>query len=111
MTGPAPARRYKGFTPKAGVYRVTHRPSGRSLLGVSPHAEGMLNRIRFQLDLGAHPLAALQRDWTADGAAVFTFELLDVLTPDAAGEVPQADLDELLALWQGQLALTPEQRY
>lgn len=111
MTDAASPRRYKGFTPKAGVYRVTHLPSGRTLLGSSPHAVGMLNRIRFTLGTNGHPVKALQRDWNADGESAFRFEILDELAPDEAGDVSAADLAELLDLWQVKLALPPEARY
>lgn len=111
MTDAAPARRYKGFTPKAGVYRVTHLPSGRTLLGSSPHLDGMLNRTRFSLGLNGHPVKALQRDWNADGEGAFRFEILDELAPDETGDVSSADLAELLDLWRAKLALPPEARY
>ncbi|PYE49392.1 GIY-YIG nuclease family protein [Deinococcus yavapaiensis] len=111
MTDFAPARRYKGFTPKAGVYRVTHLPSGRTLLGSSPHLDGMLNRIRFTLGMNGHRNSALQRDWNTDGEGAFRFEILDELTPDESGEVSPVDLAELLTLWEEKLSLPHDARY
>lgn len=112
-------RRSRAFTPSAGVYRVTHLPSGRTLLGASPHARGLLNRLRWQLVtrlpsphlVNGHDLEDVQRDWNADGEAAFVFEVLDELAPDASGRVDPDDLAELLALWRERLALPPEQRY
>ncbi|ADV67993.1 GIY-YIG nuclease family protein [Deinococcus maricopensis] len=106
-------RAYKGFTPVMGIYAVRHAPSGRTLLGCSPHVQGMLNRTRFQLQLGAHPNAALQRDWNAC-ADDLQFEVLDELTPDPARPAEYDytdDLRELLALWHDRLNLAPHQRY
>ncbi|GGO39464.1 GIY-YIG nuclease family protein [Deinococcus humi] len=108
MTAP---RQYKDFTPRMGVYRVTHTPSGCTLLGHSLHLEGMLNRIRFQLQNGLHPQKSMQADWRADGADAFTFEVLDEITPKNPGDEPVDDLKELLALWQEKLNLLPAQRY
>ena len=113
------SRRSIEFTPTAGVYRVTHLPSGRSLLGTSRHAQGILNRIRWQLEtrvpstlpVNGHALRAVQRDWNADGAAAFRFEVLDELAPDSSGELNRADLEELLALWRERLALSDNQSY
>lgn len=113
------SRRSKVFAPTAGVYRVTHLPSGRSLLGASGHAQGILNRIRWQLEtrvssifpVNGHALKAVQRDWNADGAAAFRFEVLDELAPDSSGETNRADLEELLALWRERLALSDDQSY
>lgn len=111
---PAAPRRYKGFTPRMGVYIIRHLPSGRTLLDASPHLDGILNRHRFQLKLGNHANKRLQADWNADGEAAFAFEVLDELPPDP--QQPDeaqslADLAELAALWREKLALTAEQSY
>ena len=113
-SGPNPPRPYKGFCVRMGVFAVRHVPSGRTLLGCSPHLAGALNRHRFQLDLGAHPVAALQSDWRRDGAQAFRFEVLDELEPDPA--LPAAhdygeDLAGLEALWRERLGLTPQTSY
>ncbi len=68
-------QRSKKLTSTAGVYRVTHLPSGRSLLGASLHAQALLNRICWQFKTRApsshtvngHALTIVQRDWNADG--------------------------------------------
>jgi len=111
MTDLPTSRGYKGFTPDAGVYRVTHLPSGRSLLGSSPHLKAALNRTRMELEWKRHRNLALQHDWNRDGEASFRFEVLDLLQPGPNGEVAADDLKELLALWTASLARTPEQRY
>ncbi|MBB6018095.1 GIY-YIG nuclease family protein [Deinococcus radiopugnans] len=108
MTAP---RQYKDFTPRMGIYRVSHLPSGRTLLGHSLHLEGMLNRIRFQLQNGLHPDKAMQADWKADGPDAFSFEVLDEITPKNPGDEPVDDLKELLTLWQEKLNLPPAQLY
>lgn len=112
-------QRFKAFTPTAGIYRVTHLPSGRSLLGASSHAQGILNRVRWQLETGTastfpvngHALQAVQRDWNADGESAFRFEVLDELAPAGSGEVDRADLEELLGLWRERLARSDGQTY
>jgi len=106
-------RKYKGFTPRMGVYAVRHLPSGRVLLGSSPHLEGILNRHRFQLSTGVHPIRALQADWHRDGAGAFSFEILDELpqSDDAAPRDPRGDLAALEELWRERLALDPAHSY
>ncbi|THF85934.1 GIY-YIG nuclease family protein [Deinococcus sp. KSM4-11] len=98
-------------TPRPGIYRILHVPSGRSLLGSSVNVDALLNRTRFELQTGTHRHPALQRDWTADGSEGFTFEVLDVLTMDLPGDPSLTplndDLKELLRLWQEKLDLPP----
>lgn len=110
MTAPLP-RPYKGFTPRMGVYRVTHLPSGRTLLGYSLHLEGMLNRIRFQLENGMHPNKIMQADWKMDGPGGVVFGVLDEIGPKTPGDEPVDDLRELLTLWQEKLSLPPDLCY
>ncbi|WP_221089545.1 GIY-YIG nuclease family protein [Deinococcus aquaedulcis] len=104
-------RAARTFTPRMGIYRITHLPSGRTLLGSSSHVEGQLNRIRFELQLRGHRHAQMQRDWATDGPESFRFEVLDDLPPQRPGEDPQDDLKELLALWQEKLNIPAHQRY
>ena len=107
-------RPYKGFRVRMGVYAVRHVPSGRTLLGCSPHLVGALNRQRFQLELGAHPVAALQADWRRDGAGAFQFDIVDELEPDPALSAThdyRDDLAGLEALWRERLGLTPQTSY
>ena len=93
-------RRYRETPRPAGVYRVVHRPTGRTLLGASVDAPAMLNRIRAQLSMHGHPSRTLQAAWDADGEAGFDFEVLDLLPPgdDRARNVSD-DLETLLELW------------
>lgn len=105
-------RQYKETPRPAGVYRVRHVPSGRTLLGTSPDAPAMLNRIRAQLRMRGHPNRQLQRDWNAGGADAFVFEVLDLLTaPDTPDYDPTEDLRVLEELWRERTAAEAEASY
>lgn len=105
-------RKYKETPRPAGVYRVQHTATGRTLLGSSPDAPAMLNRIRMQLRTHAHPSRDLQRDWDRDGADAFRFEVLDLLPPvDDSASDPAEDLRMLEALWVEKLGLAEGERY
>jgi hypothetical protein len=105
-------RQYRETPRPAGVFRVRHTPSGRTLLGSSPDAPAMLNRIRAQLRMRGHPNRALQADWTADGEGAFTFEVMDLLPGQEGHMEPAArDLEALFQVWVDELALTEEERY
>ncbi len=105
-------RQYKETPRPAGVFIVRHAPTGRALLGTSPDAPAMLNRVRAQLRMKGHPNRELQHDWDSGQPADFHFEVLDVV--DQAGrsdlDLP-SELDELESLWRQELALTPDTSY
>jgi hypothetical protein len=105
-------RKYKETPRPAGIYRVQHGPSGRTLLGSSPDAPAMLNRIRAQLRMKGHPNRSLQADWDRDGADAFLFEVVDLLPPpETADHDSSVDLATLETLWREKLQLPPEAMY
>jgi len=105
-------RKYKETPRPAGVYRVQHVPSGRTLLGSSPDAPAMLNRIRAQLRMRSHPNRQLQDDWESDGPEAFLFEVLDLLPPSESPASDAArDLEMLEDLWREKLELAAQAAY
>ena len=105
-------RKYKETPRPAGVYRVVHRPSGRTLLGSSLDAPAMFNRIRAQLDMKSHPNKQLQHDWDIDGEDAFEFEVVDLLeaTEDPDRDI-RDDLRTLQELWRDKLRIPPDSLY
>ena len=106
-------REYKGTPRRAGVYRVRNTATGRSLIGATPDLPGMLNRQRFQLEMGSHPDRELQADWNELGADAFEFEVLDELEPresEPAGD-PAEDLRALKEMWLEKLTASGEPLY
>ncbi len=98
------SRKYRQAPRPMGVFRVSHKESGRWLIGASLDVPAMLNRQRFQLEAGSHPNATLQREWRQFGAEAFAFETLDLLAPrEEPGWDPAADLRTLEALWRERL--------
>lgn len=90
---------YRQRPPPLGIIALRHLPSGRTLLDSSRNAPGMLNRHRFELNLGQHRNAALQADWRRDGAAAFSCDIIDSVTPrDDPAFDADAELAGLLAL-------------
>jgi hypothetical protein len=79
-------RQYKETPRPAGIFAVRNVAEDRLLIGVSTDLPGMLNRQRFQLEMGSHPDKALQADWNRLGADAFAFEVLDELEPLADGD-------------------------
>lgn len=93
-------RRYKESPRPMGVYRVRNSSSGRWFIGSSVDVPAMLNRIRFELDMGSHKDPALQEDWNKSGPEAFVFETLDILKPsEEPGCDPSEDLRMLEQMW------------
>jgi hypothetical protein len=108
-------RDYKENPPAAGVFGVRNTATGRLLIGHTANLPGMLNRQRFQLEMGSHPDRELQADWSAQGPDSFEFDVLDEL--ETSGDLTPQDLADELAvlhrLWLERLAgrdLYPQSR-
>ena len=88
-------------TPRpAGLYAVRNVRTDKLLFGSTADLDGMLNRQRFQLDMGSHPDKELQADWNELGPNAFAFEVLDQLDlKDDANVDPREDLRALKAMW------------
>lgn len=105
-------RDYKQTPRPAGVFRVRYAAAGRSLLGTSADLPGMLNRQRFQLEMGSHPSKALQADWNEAGADAFVIEELDRLDPpDDPDYDPADDLEALKAMWVERVTAAGDELY
>lgn len=93
-------RQYKQTPRPAGVFAVINNTTGKRLIGSSPDLPGMLNRQRFQLEMGSHPDSELQGDWNELGPGAFEFVVLDELEPsDDPGSNLSEDLATVHAMW------------
>jgi len=105
-------RDYKETRRPMGVFCVRNTATGQVLIGSSVDLPGILNRHRWQLEMGMHSNRQLQNDWNTLGPAAFTFEVLDTLSiPKEPGYQPADDLQELLGLWMDKLLPYDERGY
>ena len=88
-------REYKERPKPAGIFLVRNTVNGKVLLGSSKNLEGPLNRNKFLLSIGRHPIEELQKDWNLQGADTFTFEIAEVVN---VRNDPQFSLDDELTL-------------
>lgn len=70
-------RQYKETPKEAGVFRIVNTVNGKVFLGSARNLHGPLNKHRFILNTGKHPIAALQADWNRLGPEAFTFEIAE----------------------------------
>ena len=112
MDRKARIREYKETPRPMGVFRVRNTADGKSFVGSSRDLPAMLNRQRFQLELGSHPNRALQKDWNELGPGAFEFEVLDTLKPTEQSEHDVAeDLKVLVEMWLQKLSLSEAPGY
>jgi group I intron endonuclease len=105
-------RAYKEAPRQAGIFQIRNTKNGRILLGSSTNLHGPLNKHRFMLSIGSHDNAALQADWNQHGAAVFAFEILDIVKPsDDANFCLDDELTLLEQIWLEKLQPFGERGY
>ena len=101
-------------TPRpAGVMVIRCKANGKVLFFSSLNLHGVLDRHKFQLNLGGHYNKELQKDWNTYGRENFTFEILEQLE---AKDDPTYDYSDDLAvleeLWLEELQpYDPERGY
>ncbi|MFA5165558.1 MAG: GIY-YIG nuclease family protein [Candidatus Omnitrophota bacterium] len=107
------SRQYKEAGRRMGVFRVRNTSISKSLIGSSVDLTAMLNRQRFQLEMGAHPNQALQSDWNKMGPESFEFGELDILKQpkDRPDYDPKEDLRVLEEMWLQKLDDSGESTY
>src|ERR1700743_3281246 len=97
-------REYKETPRPMGIFQIQTTANGKAFIGSSKDLPAILNRHQFQLKLGGHPNAELQRDWNERGADAFAFSVLDTLAPsEEPGSDPTDDLAGLEQLWLAKL--------
>lgn len=97
-------REYKENPPPSGIFQVRNTVTGRLLLGAAPDLPGMLNRQRFQLEMGSHPDRELQADWNELGPDAFELSVLDELASDDGTRPDAAELRVLHEMWLEKMA-------
>jgi hypothetical protein len=99
------SREYKETPRTMGVAAIRNTSNGKSLVVAGVNIPALLNRHRAQLRLGMHPNKALQQEWSAQGADVFAFEILDTLAPsEKPVDNPAEELRVLESMWMEKLS-------
>ena len=95
-----------------GIWQIRNLVNDKVLIGASLNLLGIINRHKFQLQMGGHPNKALQADWNEFGSERFAFEILDEISANKeAGYDYRSDLLFLEDLWLENLAPFGEKGY
>jgi hypothetical protein len=86
------AREFKERKPSPGIYALRCATTGRRWVDSSPNLDAAQNGQFFQLRQSLHRNKELQAEWSAQGEASFTFEVLETIPEDT----PPLNLRDLL---------------
>ena len=67
--------------PKAGIYKITHQPSGEFYIGQSADIETRWNQHRLKLLYGTHCNEGLGNAYAADGPDSLVYEVVEWCNP------------------------------
>ena len=105
-------RQYLEVKTRAGVYLIRNLVTERLLIAGSNNVTAALNRHRFEMKMGSHRNLKMRADWKAHGEDSFTFEVLDALKyRDDPGFNAETELEDLVALWRGEISFRAENDY
>lgn len=83
-----------------GIFQVRNMVNGKVFISKSTDLPGLINRHRFELQMGGHMNKELQADWKEFGPDCFAFEVLDELAPrEDTGYDYAEDLSQLESMW------------
>jgi hypothetical protein len=78
---------YKNMTFSMGVFQIKNNSNGKIFIGSSLDLKAIWHAQKFQLDIGMHRNAALQKDWKEYGSENFSYSIIETLTPVENGNV------------------------
>lgn len=94
-------QQYKEMKTPMGAFMIKNNSNGKAFIDISTDTKSILNRYRFQLEMGGHRLKELQNDWNEYGTEAFTFEVLEELPYDKKEEKTDysEELEILKMMW------------
>lgn len=97
---------YKQMKPDMGIYVIRNTQNHKCWLDSTQDLKSKMNRVKFQLQAGSHPVRELQKEWSEMGEGSFTIEVLEQLKYDK--DESKTDYSEELAIlkmvWEEKLA-------
>jgi hypothetical protein len=105
-------KEYKETLRPMGIYQIKNKANGKVLIGLSVNLPAILNRYKFELQMGSCRNQILQKEWKQFGPDMFEFTELEILKPkDDQAYDPAEDLQVLEALWIEKLSPFGEKGY
>jgi len=92
---------YKNTKKDMGLYKIYSQNTKNTYIGIAKDLKGIMNSMRFQLNLGSYPNKQLQNEWKEQGSDSFVIEVLDTLSysNDQTKTDYSDDLKMLAEIW------------
>ncbi len=91
-------QQYLQMKPDMGIFVIRSNTSNKCYVEGTQNLKSKINRNKFQLEAGSHPIKELQKDWKEFEEANFTIEILEKLKYDK--DESKTDYTDDLALLQ-----------
>ncbi|AFS77169.1 hypothetical protein Curi_c00880 [Gottschalkia acidurici 9a] len=97
---------YKQMRPDMGIVIIKSSTDNKCYIEGTQNLRSTMNRAKFQLNLGNHPIKQLQEDWNQYGEEKFTVEIFEKLEydKDESKVDYKDDLDLLLMICEEKLS-------
>jgi len=98
-------QQYKQMKPKMGLYEIHSFANKKAFIETTKDLKGRINMTKLKLELGNHPVKALQEDWNKFGKSNFTIEILEEVKygENKSENDYQDELDLLEIIWEEKL--------
>ncbi|NLK72814.1 MAG: GIY-YIG nuclease family protein [Clostridiales bacterium] len=94
-------QKYKELKTPMGVLMIKNTVTGKVFLDTSTDVQSTINKHKFQLKWGGHPVKSLQKEWKEYGEDAFEFDVLEYLeyAKDDENVNYKEELEVLKELW------------
>jgi len=98
--------RYKEMKTPMGVIIIRNKVNGKVFLDVTTDTRSLINRYKFQLQMGVHRIKSLQREWREYGENSFDFKVLQELEYDENNQKEDysEELEIMKLIWSERLS-------
>lgn len=97
---------YKSMKPDMGLFIIKSNFNNKCYIEGTKDLKGIINRFRFQLNLGNFPNEELQKEWKEHGEDSFTIEILEKLQydEDESKSNYSEELEIMKMIWEEKLS-------
>ncbi len=103
-------QRYKEMKTPMGLIMIRNKINGKTFLEASTDTKSLINRYKFELQMGGHKIKSLQREWKEYGEDSFEFRVLEELEYEEGDDKKDytEELEIMKYIWMERLSKDKE---